>query len=222
MSRKEEKPYVMRTPTDILRSNDAVDVEWWFQRAARELGFTSKSFIEGGGGGYGSGCTLKPTHQILAVAKERRIHSALQQLPARYYQALALAYSCPGHLASKDVGAVLGKYPGLAATHAFIQTGYVGYQQRFRPMHGKNGACPISLELWVLKNVVKARSDIAKKIRDWAEDQLREALERYREVRRPKPRQEAKQEREEADRARPTRAPRRSVASDFAPEGWGR
>jgi hypothetical protein len=216
----EEKPH----PTeDIFRSDDALDIRWWFQCAAQELGFKSSSFVDGGGGGTkDTRCTLMPECQILAASRERRIHQALNALPAHVYHDLELAYSSPGFM-HDDVGDRLGPYPALAiAISPFIQDGYRGHQRRFRPNVGKNVACPVSLELWIVKNVIKGKTDVAKVIKDDAEVRLAGALMAYREIRHPKSAEERKLEKQQAEKEKDRRLPKRSVAAEVAGVGYGK
>jgi len=213
----------MGNASDVLRGNDAIDVQWYFQAAARELGFTSKSFVDGGGGTRDARCTLKPDRQIFAATKERRIRAAMIRLPARTYRILALAYSSPGYLNDKEIGEKLGRYPALAVAESkLIQDGFRTYQRKFKPRQGKNGVVPSSLELWIIRNVVKSRSDVAKKVRDNAEAALTEALLAYIEVRRPKTKGERDADRRLGEQQRQRRLPRRSVAEDVAGVGYGR
>lgn len=188
---------------DIFRSDDAIDVKWWFQCAARELGFKSASFVDGGGGGTRDlRCTLMPDSQIAAASRERRIRRALNQLPAGTYHVLELAYSNPGFMRD-DVGDKLGSYPALAvAVSQFIQDGYRGYQRRFKPKPGKGNSVPMTLELWIVKNVIRGKVQVWNVIRHDAEVRLAGALMAYRTVRHLKPAEEVAEERRQKEQER--------------------
>lgn len=207
-------------PEDIFRSDDALDVRWWFQCAAKELGFKSTSFVGSGGGGTKDArCTLMPDGQLLAAKRERRIHAALNLLPAAVYRALELAYANPGYMRD-DVGDKLGPYPALAvALSSFIQDGYRGYQRRFKPKVGvKGGSTPMSLELWIVKNVINGKTGVASVIRSETETRLSSALLAYRSVRHPKPIEEREEEKRQLDAEKRTKPGATTIGEMFVLE----